>query len=310
MAELRRDLRGEAVIVSPGRAERPYDFRATEQDRRARCPFCARREDQTPPEVDAERDEDGWRVRVVPNRYPAFPRAPEREGDAFGVHEVIIETPEHGRSIADFDADEATTLMRVWQRRLLAAREDKTIAFASIFKNHGARAGASLEHAHSQLMAIPFVPRKVAGEVEAWRDGSAARRLEADLGAAEFAVARDGGTRAFAPSFARFPWECWILPEAAEARFEETPGETLESTARLLLRVLGAMNTLLGRPDYHLVVSTAPFRLEGAEAYRWRIELFPRLTQVAGFEWATDVFVNQTPPETTAHRLRTQIDAT
>jgi len=153
-------------------------------------------------------------------------------------------------------------------------------------------------------MAIPFVPKKVAAEVKAWRDGSAAARLEADLRDGDLAVGREGAALAFAPSFARFPWETWILPEATEARFEDASEATLRSTARLLLKTLTAMNSLLERPDYHLLVSTAPFQADGAETYRWRVELFPRLTQVAGFEWATDVFVNQTPPDSAAARLR------
>jgi len=313
MADLHHDLRGEVVIVSPGRADRPYDFNASSRDRKDRCPFCPGREAQTPPEVDAVRregaaDNPGWQVRVVPNRYPAFPREPGVEGGAYGVHEVIIETPDHERSLADLSVPELVVVMDVWRRRLRVAREDPRIQFASIFKNHGARAGASLEHAHSQLMAVPFVPRRVADEVAAWHDGSAAERLSRDIEDVSFRVCRSNRVASFCPSFARFSWESWILPNDPEARFEDTSDETLQETATHLCSLLRAMNQALEQPHYHLLVSTAPLQAGRSDAYRWRIELFPRLAQVAGFEWATGVFVNQAPPESAAARLRDQVE--
>jgi len=312
MADLRRDLRGEAVIVSPGRADRPYDFNVGGDDRRQRCPFCPGREAQTPPEVDAvrregsEKDKPGWQVRVVPNRYPAFPREPDGEGSAYGVHEVIIETPDHARSLVDLTVPELVVVMDVWRRRIRVAREDPAIHFASIFKNHGARAGASLEHAHSQLMAVPFVPQRVAAELAAWRDGSAAKRLALDLEDSALQVLRSDHSVVVCPSFARFSWESWIMPLDDEARFEDTSDQTLQDAAVQLHSLLRAMNQALEHPHYHLLVSTAPLQTEGSDSYRWRIELFPRLAQVAGFEWATGVFVNQTPPESAAEGLRAQ----
>lgn len=307
-AELRADLRGEPVLITPGRAARPYDMRESAEERRRRCPFCEGRESQTPPEVAAGRGADstpdgpGWSWRVAPNRYPAMPREPAAAGGAFGVHEVIIETPDHERGLADLEPEALRGVLGAWQQRLRAAAKDERLQYGNVFKNHGLEAGASLEHAHSQLMAIPTLPQRAAAELEAFRDGSAGRRLETDLANPELAVASAPGYRAFAPAAARFPDEVWILAEQPAPAFEEA-GD-LASLASLVRRVLGAMNALHDRPSYHLLVATAPFRAPGREHWRWRLEIFPRLTKIGGFEWASGMFVNQRDPVEAAGRYR------
>jgi len=309
-AELREDLRGERVLITPGRAARPYDIQEDAPERRRRCPFCEGREGQTPPEVAAGRaeglpaDAPGWSWRVVPNRFPAFPREPSREGEAFGVHEVIIETPDHERGLADLQEREVADVLGAWQQRLRAAAEDPRLAYANIFKNHGVEAGASLEHAHSQLMATTFVPRRVADELQAFRDGAAGRRMQADIENPALRIAAESGFVAYAPSAARFPDEVWIAPEASEPFFEHSPSTA--APAALLRLVLAAMNRLHGRPSYHLLAVTAPFRAEGRESWRWRLETFPRLTKIGGFEWASGMFVNQRDPAETARRYRAE----
>jgi galactose-1-phosphate uridylyltransferase len=205
-AEIRRDLRGEAVIVSPGRAGRPYDFNESAEARLSRCPFCPGHERETPPEVDAVRrdgsapDGPGWTVRVVPNKYPAFPREPGGGSAAWGVHEAIVESPEHGQGLADMPAAQVADVLGIYQRRLRAARADGRIEYGCIFKNHGPEAGASLEHPHSQLMAVPFVPRRIAEEVQAHRRGAFAAKL-----AAVRPVAETGRLAAFCPRMPGYP---------------------------------------------------------------------------------------------------------
>ncbi|MBI1357183.1 MAG: DUF4921 family protein [Acidobacteria bacterium] len=307
-AEWRTDLRGEPVLLSPGRAARPYDFRSEAAERRNRCPFCPGREGETPPEVAAERpagvpaDAPGWSWRVVPNRFPAFPREPAEPGGAFGVHEVLIETPDHDRGLGELSEPELISALGAWRRRLQAAAADPRLRYASLFKNHGPEAGASLEHSHSQLMAIPFVPARVRAELAAFGSGEAGARLDADAAHPALRVTGNGGAVAFAPAASRFPDEVWIAPAAPEACFEETAD--VEAPAAVLRAVLGAMNALHGRPSYHLLLATAPFRAEGRERWRWRIEVFPRLTKIGGFEWAGGLFVNQTDPVDTARRYR------
>ena len=265
----------------------------------------------TPPETAADRpdglpaDSPGWRWRVVPNRFPAFPREPEGKAGAYGVHEVIIETPDHDRGLSDLSETELASLLDAWQQRLRSAAQDPRMAYANIFKNHGVEAGASLEHSHSQLMAIPFTPRRVADELAAFREGGASKRMQADLDSSDLHIGGEAGVVAFAPAAARFPDEVWIAPESPEHAFEETA--QVPATASLLKRVLTAMNALHDRPAYHLLVVTAPFRAEGRESWRWRLELFPRLTKIGGFEWASGMFVNQRDPAHAARRFREAI---
>ncbi len=305
MAEFRRDLRGERVVISPGRAARPYDYYEGAERRRAKCPFCPGREDQTPPEVFAVRsgsapNEPGWRLRVVPNLYPAVPREPDSGADdpAFGVHEVFIETPDHDLSLAELGRAGIRLVLEAWRARLLAARADSRLRHGLIFKNRGQSAGASLEHAHSQLVALPFLPQRSAAEAAAFRSGAAERRILAEM---EDAVADQGSLIAWTPAASRFSYELWAAPAAPAASFEDESDARLDELAALLDRLLNGLDRMLDRPDYHLLLHTAPF---GEEAFWWRIELFPRLSKVAGYEWATGVFFNQTPPEKAANSWR------
>lgn len=297
------------MIVSPGRAARPYDFKTTAEERRERCPFCAGREDRTPAEVDVFRpdgggaDGPGWRVRVVPNKYPVFPREPEQPGAAFGVHEVVIETPDHDRGLADLSDAEAADVFRMWARRIRAARDDERLAYACLFKNHGPEAGASLEHSHSQLMAMPYVPDRVAAEADA--AGELERRFEAAAADPEQRIFVGDAVQAWAPPDSRFPYETW-LGARRPGRFEDAAESELAEAAAGAVRILRAFNRFFEAPPYHLIVYTPPFRSSAPQ--RWRIELFPRLVRVAGFEWATGVFVNQVDPARAAERLREELE--
>ncbi len=297
MAELVDDPLGDRILISPGRAARPYDFRSTPEDRRSRCPFCPGHEAQTPPEVYAVRESGdantaGWQVRVTPNLYPFAPRD-GAEGEAFGVHEVIIETPRHDDRLADLDESELTLVLAAWRDRILEAQKDERLKYGLIFKNQGPNAGASLEHPHSQFIALPFVPERAARQAAWLRDGDGAATIQAERESLDHLVASSRRLAAVAPAASRFSYELSILPKQPAARFEASDDGLLEETAELLGRLLRAMDAMLSRPDYHLLVHTAPF---GEEQFWWRIELFPRLNRVAGFEWATGMFVNQTSP--------------
>ena len=232
-------------------------------------------------------------MRVVPNLYPAFSADPT--DPAYGRHEVIIDTPDHEAEFADLPADQILRCLKAYQARLLAAGSDEQVAYASIFKNHGEGAGASREHAHSQLMATTFVPPRVASET------TASAPTENLVLAGKLIVA-------FAPSASRFPFELAIAPRAAEPAFEDSSGSTVQALAEALSSLLSAMNRMLDRPDYHLMVCTAPFRADNRDLYRWRVEIVPRLTMVAGFEWASGVFVNQQSPASAAEQYRAALE--
>ncbi len=290
-------------MVAPGRAARPYDYGEPAEQRRAKCPFCPGREEQTPPEVftiRADGDDSNWQVRVIPNRYPAVPREPTAGAadPAFGIHEVIIETPDHDSGLVDLGASGIRLVLEAWRARLLAARVDGRILYPLVFKNRGEGAGASLEHSHSQLIALPFIPQRAAAEVDAFRRGSAETKIADEM---RRPVARQGSMTAWTPRASRFSYELWAAPDQPAARFEDESDARLDELAALLERLLGGLDRMLERPDYHLLLHTAPF---GESVFWWRIELFPRLSKVAGFEWATGVFFNQTPAEAAAEAWR------
>lgn len=297
MAEFVEDLCGDRILISPGRAARPYDFRSTPEERLARCPFCPGHEAQTPPETFAVResgaaDSPGWQLRVMPNLYPAVPREPSG-GGAFGIHEVIIETPRHTARLGDLSQHELFVVLAAWRSRFLEARRDERLRYGLIFKNQGPNAGASLEHPHSQFIALPFVPERVRSQVRALQGGEYRAQLQRELESLDHLVATSRRLAAIAPRASRFSYELWLLPKTPESRFEESDDGMLQEAAGLLGRLLEALDGMLNRPDFHLLVYTAPF---GEDRYWWHIELFPRLNRVAGFEWATGVFMNQVAP--------------
>ena len=297
MAELVEDLCGDGILISPGRASRPYDFRSTPDERLARCPFCPGHEAQTPPEVFAVRegggaDSPGWQLRVVPNLYPAIPREPT-SGEAFGIHEVIVETPRHTARMGDLSQEELFLVLSAWRGRFREARRDDRLHYGLIFKNQGPNAGASLEHPHSQFIALPFVPERIRARVRALQGGESRLQVQRELESLDHLVATSRRLAAISPNASRFSYELWVMPKISESRFEECDDGLLEEAAALLGRLLQALDGMLDRPDYHLLVHTAPL---GEDQYWWHIELFPRLNRVAGFEWATGVFINQVAP--------------
>jgi len=328
--ELRQDpVTGRWVILAPERARRPREFRPAEDglERSAPCPFCEGHEDRTPPEVLARRgpgsrpDGPGWRVRVVPNLYPAVVpggagAAPEERGlfrrrDGAGAHEVIVESPRHLVSLTALDETAVAEVLDVWQERLRGLGRERGLAHALIFKNVGARAGASLEHVHTQLIALPAVPVVVEEELAGARrhHDATGRCVFCEVVRAEEAdgrrlVSGTGSHVALEPWASRFPFETHVLPRRHVARFEDLlPGERAD-LARALRDVLARLEQVLDAPHYNLLVHTAPFGQDGDAPYHWHIEILPRLARLAGFEWGTGFHINAVPPEEAAARLR------
>jgi UDPglucose--hexose-1-phosphate uridylyltransferase len=325
MPELRRDpIAGRWVIIATERARRPIDFRPEPATARGRdgCPFCPGSEDLTPPEVLRLGDHrpGGWTLRVVPNKFPALLGDEEIQasGDGIydrmngvGVHEVIVETADHGASLGRLPVAAVGDVLLAYRERLLALRKDPRLEYVLIFKNHGAAAGASLEHPHSQLIGMPIVPELVQEELDgatryyrhkercAWCD---IVRQEQQDGAR--LVLAESGFLAVAPFAPRVPFETWILPSTHQATFESTEPEGLEALARLLRELMARFERVLRDPPYNYVLHTAPLRAAEGGPFHWHLELMPKLTRVAGFEWGTGFFINPTPPEEAARFLR------
>ena len=330
MSELRIDpLSGLRVIVAGERGRRPGAW--LDVQRRApidpeRDPFAEGHEHETPPELYALRENGGpanapgWRVRVVPNLFPALsPGAPEPRADplaggrgepdlfssqpALGAHEVIINAPDAVHSLAEVSAEQVETAMGVWRRRM---REHAGAAYVHLIVNEGKEAGASLPHTHSQLYALPFVPAAVARERErftAYSDRTQGRNLLEDVVQEEVRrreriVAIDDEAVALCPFGAAVPFHMQVVPRRPAARFWDNgplAGRMLHATLARFGAVLG------GLPPLNMWVLTAP---RDAERFCWRNEVLPRLAQLAGLEIGTGVHLNVLAPEDAAERLR------
>ena len=328
MPELRKDpITGRWVIISTERAKRPSDFSAEPVERKGGfCPFCPGHEDKTPPEILACRSDgsgpnsQGWWVRVVPNKFPALGIEGDlnRQGEGLfdkmggiGAHEVIIETPDHGLTLATLPEKRIEDVLWAFRERMLDLQRDKRFRYILIFKNHGAPAGASLEHSHSQLIALPIVPKRVREEVDGAKSyyGYKERCIYCDIVRQE----RDSGIRVVAenesfltvaPYAPRFPFETWILPKEHESAFENSQSHFYRDLARALKNFLMRIDKVLEMPSYNLVLHTSPVKEVPNDYYHWHLEMMPKLTRVAGFEWGTGFYINPTPPEEAARFLR------
>jgi UDPglucose--hexose-1-phosphate uridylyltransferase len=329
MPELRRDpVTGRWVIISTDRQKRPNDFRIERATTigREQCPFCPGREAMTPPEVLSYRQNGGapntpgWDVRVVPNKFPALQveGTLDREGEGMfdrmngiGAHEVIIETPDHDRPFAAMSEPEIERVLSAYRERIVDLKRDFRLKHLLIFKNHGGAAGATLDHPHSQLIALPIVPEFVREELDGARDHFALKErcvfcdiVHQEMRDGRRIVQENADIVALAPYAPRFAFETWLLPKAHGSRFEQTPRHVSESLARLLKSVLQRLDRALESPPWNLVLHTAPAADESGDAFHWHVEIMPRLTRVAGFEWGTGFYINPTAPEEAAKVLR------
>jgi UDPglucose--hexose-1-phosphate uridylyltransferase len=329
LPELRKDpITGRWVIISTDRQKRPNDFRVERSTviGGEYCPFCAGREEMTPPEVLAFRahgqsaNGPHWDLRVVPNKFPALQVEGnlDREGEGMfdrmngvGAHEVIIETPEHGKMLATMSEVEIERVLWAFRDRILDLKRDTRFRFILVFKNHGAAAGATLEHSHSQLIALPIVPDFVREELDGARKHFDQKErcvfcdvIRQEVAAGTRVIYENADIVALSPYAPRFPFETWLLPRSHGARFEEAPRPVYENLARMLKTVLQRMNRALENPSYNLVIHSAPFSEPRGEFYHWHVELMPKLTRTAGFESGTGFYINPTSPEEAAQVLR------
>ena len=329
--ELRRDpLLGYQVVVAEGRENRPQQWKAAAAPPSAmRCPFCGGHEDATPEELlvlpeglTRQHDRSPWEVRVVPNIYPSlspfFPDEQPAEEDIFypsiaasGVQEVLIESPEHVTSFTQLSDRNATMTFQAYQLRLNAIRDTGRCRYVQLFKNNGPAAGASLEHSHSQLMATRWVPAAVQQELDAslryfqWHGRSYwCDLIQRELADGDRIVHADENLIAFCPYASRMPCEVCILPRHPQADFGHANSALLEQLALLVRSILAQIEKVLNFPAYNYLIHTMPFDTFPADHYHWHVEVLPRVTVRAGFEWGTGLYVNPLSPEQAAQILR------
>jgi len=328
LPELRKDpVTGRWVIISTDRAKRPSDFtRQSVVVRGVRfCPFCPGHESKTPPEVLAFRksgspNDSNWTLRVIPNKFPALRIEGEvnRQGigiydkmNGVGAHEVIIESPNHQSTLADMSEQSIEDIFWAFRERIQDLRRDPRLRYILLFKNHGEPAGASLEHTHSQLIALPVVPKRVQEEIDGARRyfDYRERCIYCDILAQESEsndriVIETDHFLVISPWAPRFPFETWIVPRRHQSHFESVESHVLPNLARVLRHTIQKIDRVLEQPPYNLVIHTGPLQEGPIQHFHWHIEIIPKLTKVAGFEWGSGFYINPTPPEESAKFLR------
>ncbi len=331
--QLRKDpIVGRWVIIATDRAKRPLAPKLEAPSPQAKlCPFCAGQEAKTPNEIlayrkgDSEPNKPGWRVRVIPNKFPAL----QIEGDlnkrgegiydrmnGIGAHEVIIECPHHEMSMANLSEENIREVFWVYRDRLVDLKKDRRLVYGMLFKNVGDAAGASLEHSHSQLIVTPIVPVNVKEEMTGAQEFFDYRgrcifcdMVTQELSTEQRIVLDTPHFLAFAPFASRFPFETWILPKAHGSHFENIHKSEVDDLGTVLKTILMKQEVALDRPAYNYIIHTSPLDSQPLAHYHWHIEIIPRLTRVAGFEWGTGFYINPVPPEQAAGFLRaTEVD--
>jgi len=328
MPELRRDpITGRWIIVNTDKPKAPKDYNIEVQAKKSStCAFCPGSEKLTPPEIVAytrvkrEKDSPGWTLRVVPNKFPAM----QIEGNldkigigifdkmnGIGAHEVIIENTDHNKEIPDRDEKDVHDLIWAYRDRSLDLRKDRRFKYILIFKNYGFSAGASLDHPHSQLIALPFVPKRVVGEMEGAEKYFGYRErcvfcdmIRQELQEKQLTVCENKNFLSFAPFVSRFPFELCIMPKEHFSDFAQIQTELVADLASILKDTLLRVKKVLSDASYNFIVHTTPLDDLSRDDYHWHIEIMPRLTKVAGFEWGTGFYINPTPPELAAKVLR------
>ena len=327
MPEIRYNIvTREWVIIATERAKRPEEFAKPNTRKEApppfnaKCPFCPGNENMTPPESFRIPANGNWQVRVIPNKFSALNATGElirhseglkRTISGVGIHEVIIETPAHDRSMALLSDAEMEQVIHTYQQRYNAVTDDPRVAHVTLFKNHGERAGTSLEHPHSQLVGTPIIPPQVRERMEN------ALRFYDETGDCIFCsvmaeelmdhtriIMQTDYFVCFQPYAALTPFHIWIYPIRHTANFADATEAELTDLARLVRRLLRKIYFGLDNPDYNLSIRTPPREARGLRYYHWYVSVIPRVTRVAGFELGSGMFINVALPEASAEYLR------
>ncbi|MCB9357129.1 MAG: DUF4931 domain-containing protein [Calditrichaeota bacterium] len=317
MPEFRTDpLRGHTVLINAQRGKRPSEFLVhIEAADSAHCPFCRGHESSTPPSIEQDCAPD-WNWRVFLNLFPAVQSTfatdllETSQGltmAATGRHEVLVESPDHNALACDYSVEHWTDLLSLWQRRLRDLYADESVRYVHIFRNQGFRGGATLVHPHQQIVGLPFVPEQIAFRIARNKGGAESECahcewLNSEIGASERVIAQEDGIVALASFAPRFPFE-WQVMETEHRRFDQIPQRLLSKVALVLKSGLRALSQSCKSPDFNLVLFSVPPGVSNSEG-GWAIDILPRMSTQAGFEWGTGVHIVSTPPEEAVKVLR------
>lgn len=334
MPEMRQNrFTKEWVIMATERARRPEEMRVQREPRpplptySEKCPFCPGNEHLAPPAVCAVPGDGHWKVRVVPNKFAALSREGEptrkiersrRVMNGVGIHDVIVETPNHALTTALLPVDQVKLILECYKVRFQEVSADPRIAHVTMFKNHGTAAGTSLEHPHSQLIGTPVISSQVRHRLyEALRHYDEfgecifCEALKEDLADPLRIVVASEYFVAVEPFASSTPFATYLYPRRHMASFGDITSAEIADLAFVLKTVLAKLYVGLQNPDFNYTIRTAPHENAGVIYYHWYLSIIPRLTRVAGFELGSGMFINTVLPEAAAEFLRNvKVDAT
>ncbi|MEA3311288.1 MAG: hypothetical protein U9Q76_03610 [candidate division WOR-3 bacterium] len=289
------------VLISPGRCSRPKE---TEQDAKGKCPFCPGAEQLTPPTLFRLPEKGNWEVRVFENRYPFFPE--DENDETYGIHEVIVETPQHDALMHQMPVRTISRVMRVIRDRMSHHGSNERLRTLMAFRNEGLRGGASRKHPHTQLVGLSWVPPRLVQESEAFLNMAEKGYCPLCLEPSDpLIVIEEESFRAFSPLTPRFQRETWIAPVRHEPAFTNLKDKKIDDLAALFKKVLSALAKLSESElfEYNLVLHTEPLNDESG-TFHTHIEILPRPEALAGFEIGSGLMVNPTAPQQSASELR------
>ena len=327
MPEYRQNMATrEWVILAPERRSRPEDFHTQSRSNavvpvhKPDCPFCTGQENQTEQPTYVHPDQENWQVRVVPNKFAALRNhtsAARSQAGAFlaaggfGIAEVVIEHPQHNQTLATMEIPEVEAVLRAYRERQTKLSQDPRINLVTIFRNHGVRAGTSLEHPHSQIIATPIIPPHVRYPMERAvmyydQNGTCVYcdMVAEEIRQQERVITETDRFVSFCPFAARSPFECRIYPKTHQPSFILTTDDELGELAMVLRDVLGRLYKGRGNPDYNFVMRSAPVGDHDTRHLHWYMVIIPRVTTAAGFEIGSGIYINTVPPEESARLLR------
>lgn len=329
MPELRKDpVLGRWIIIAEERGKRPSDFIVEDYKTLGGfCPLCPGNEKTTPYEVlvygrDPGKpvNSEGWKLRVVPNKYPALVIEGEldRQGEGLydkmngiGAHEVVIESPGHEDVFADLERDQMALTFHAFRSRIMDLAKDPRFNYVLVFKNFGRGAGASLEHSHSQIVALPILPRKLTSELEGCKSYYRFKErcifcdiIRQEIEQKKRLVCENEHFVTVTPFAPRTPFEMWLLPRRHSSSFTDLDDGKILSLTELFSESLRRLDACIPHVPYNFILHTRPLRSGPLEYFHWHFEIVPKLTSIAGFEWGSGFYINPMPPEEACEYLR------
>jgi len=327
MSEIRRNIiTRDWVIMATERAKRPHEFGSFKKVRESlplykdNCPFCVGNEHLSTKDIIRIEGKDSWKVRIIPNKYPALSPEGNRERhtsglqqtiSGIGVHDVVIESPNHNAILAFLSIEDIAEIIRAYKQRYAQIRQDRRMEAIVIFKNYGESAGSSLEHTHSQIAATPVVPPQFRDRVEeAIRyfddhgDCIFCRTIIDEIALSSRIILENGSFVAFIPFAALTPFHIWVFPRIHKSSFEDISEEEIQDLASILKKILLKIYYGLGDPDYNYTIRSSPTADRETRYFHWYVSIIPKMSKQAGFEMGTGMYINSSIPEESAEYLR------